>query len=115
MLRLPLKRIYYEEFLNGTKDVEFRRYGRLFNEQRFFIGRDVVLTYRYDNTGPFLATLVRQFQKALAIEHPEMLEFYSDLKSDDPLALIHLKVLRPISPEAERALRAAFKRSRSRG
>jgi hypothetical protein len=104
MLRLVLKRTYFEAFRRGEKHVEVRRYGKWYNERCFHIGRQVALTWRYSNEGPFLLAVVRSFAKATAAEHPEMMRLYPELKPDDPLALIGLDVKREIDVAEEAAL-----------
>lgn len=46
-LFIPLKRQYYEEFVSGTKTVEYRKYGRGWNENTCSLGRPVVISLGY--------------------------------------------------------------------
>lgn len=46
-LFIPLKREYFEAFANGTKDTEYRPYGKRWNEWTCAVGREVVLSCGY--------------------------------------------------------------------
>ena len=46
-LFIPLKTEYYEAFIAGTKNTEYRRYGRGWNEKTCEVGREVVLSKGY--------------------------------------------------------------------
>lgn len=46
-LFVPLKREYYEEFVSGNKDTEYRKYGPGWNERTCQIGRPVVISMGY--------------------------------------------------------------------
>jgi hypothetical protein len=46
-LFIPLKSEFYDAFLSGSKTVEYRRYGRGWNETTCGIGRAVVLSKGY--------------------------------------------------------------------
>ena len=46
-LFIPLRTEYYEAFCNGSKTVEYRKYGPLWNEERCAIGRLVTLSKGY--------------------------------------------------------------------
>jgi len=46
-LFVPLKTQYYEEFVSGNKDTEYRKYGRGWNEKTCRIGREVVISNGY--------------------------------------------------------------------
>ena len=46
-LFIPLKTEYYEAFIAGTKNIEYRRYGRGWNEKTCEVGREVVLSKGY--------------------------------------------------------------------
>ena len=43
-----VRKIWFEELRSGAKRVEYRRYGRTFNERVFYIGRLVAFAYRRD-------------------------------------------------------------------
>lgn len=46
-LFIPLKTCYFEQFANGTKTVEYRRYGRGWNHDTCRVGRPVVISKGY--------------------------------------------------------------------
>lgn len=46
-LFIPLKNQFYQQFVDGTKRVEFRRYGPRWNEASCYIGRPVTISKGY--------------------------------------------------------------------
>ena len=44
---LPLKRKFYNQFKDGSKTEEYRKYGRWWNERTCTVGREVVLSLGY--------------------------------------------------------------------
>lgn len=46
-LFIPLKSAYYDAFVDGSKTVEYRRYGKGWNETTCKIGRRVVISKGY--------------------------------------------------------------------
>lgn len=46
-LFVPLKKEYYEEFVSGNKNTEYRKYGPGWNEKTCQIGRPVVISLGY--------------------------------------------------------------------
>ena len=46
-LFVPLKTEFYEAFVNGTKDTEYRRYGPGWHEGTCWVGRPVVISKGY--------------------------------------------------------------------
>ena len=46
-LFIPLKRKYYERFINGQKSNEMRLDGKRWNDKTCFVGRPVVLSLGY--------------------------------------------------------------------
>lgn len=48
-LFIPLKREYFDAFVTGRKDEEYRPYGTRWNEQTCPVGRKVVLSLGYGN------------------------------------------------------------------
>ena len=46
-LFIPLRTEFYEAFINGTKTIEYRKYGPRWNERTCAIGRAVVLSKGY--------------------------------------------------------------------
>jgi hypothetical protein len=46
-LFIPLKTQYYEEFVNGTKTIEYRQHGSRWNAKTCRIGRKVVISKGY--------------------------------------------------------------------
>lgn len=62
-LFIPLKTKYFDAFADGSKTVEYRRYGRQWTEQHCKIGRAVVLSKGY--SGPRLRSRVVGFKTAV--------------------------------------------------
>jgi len=96
--RVPMivvKRKWFDEFAAGRKTIEYRRYGRMFNEAVFYPGRAVRIANGYDpNRAPVLHAVVKRFERTLACDCAHMpTGAYPDLKPEDELALIHLEVL----------------------
>lgn len=58
-LFIPLKTKYFNAFANGSKVVEYRRYGRQWTEKHCRVGRAVVLSKGY--SGPRLRSRVVGF------------------------------------------------------
>ena len=48
-LFIPLKTEYFNQFKDGTKTVEYRRYGARWNKEVCTIGREVTLSKGYGN------------------------------------------------------------------
>lgn len=46
-LFVPLKTEYYEAFVSGEKDIEYRKYGPGWNERTCWVGRPVVISKGY--------------------------------------------------------------------
>jgi hypothetical protein len=46
-LFIPLKTKFFEQFVAGVKDTEYRRYGPRWNERTCFVGRPVTLSKGY--------------------------------------------------------------------
>ncbi|NJO61530.1 MAG: hypothetical protein HC836_25765 [Richelia sp. RM2_1_2] len=46
-LFIPLKKTYYEQFVDGSKSVEYRKYGPGWNERTCIVGRSVVISLGY--------------------------------------------------------------------
>jgi len=60
-LFVPLKKNWFTDFKNGTKNLEFRGYGPRWNEQVCKIGREVTLRLGY--SGEVLKGRVVSFEK----------------------------------------------------
>ena len=89
---IVVRRIYFEEFLAGTKTAEFRRHRAPFTQRVFYPGRAVRIAYGYDNAKPRLGATVRHFEAKPLREVPDMIGFYADMKMDDEIAIIHLMI-----------------------
>jgi hypothetical protein len=55
---IPLKKKYYLEFKNGTKNTEYRKYGNRWTEKNFQIGRQVTLSLGYGKQNRMTKTIV---------------------------------------------------------
>ncbi len=56
-LFIPLKRKYYEEFISGNKQVEYRKYGKGWNERTCLVGRSVVISLGYGKQRRSIGTI----------------------------------------------------------
>ena len=85
---IVVRKVWFEELRGGAKRVEYRRYGRRFNERVCYIGRPVAFAYRYDRVSPRLTGVVTSFATVPVSEMPEMLEIYPDMAAHAPIAAI---------------------------
>ena len=83
-----VRKIWFEEFRSGAKRVEYRRYGRMFNERVCYIGRPVAIANRRDRAGPRLTGVVTSFATVPVSEMPEMLDIYPDTAAHTSIAAI---------------------------
>lgn len=89
-LFVPLKAEYYEAFEDGSKTVEYRRYGRGWNERTCRVGKAVVLSYGYGKARR-LNGIVTGFKIVGADAHEAIRSVYPE---GDEFAAIEIKVLR---------------------
>jgi hypothetical protein len=82
-LWIPLKTEYFEAFRDGSKTIEYRRYGRRWSELSCYPCRPVTLSLGY--SGPRLYAIVTAFETRIMDS-----EIYGPQQR---LALIHLRVL----------------------
>jgi hypothetical protein len=59
-LFIPLRTEYFRAFERGEKVIEYRRYGRGWNERTCRIGRPVILSHGY--SGARLSAAIQQFE-----------------------------------------------------
>ncbi len=85
-LFIPLKRQWFEAFSDGSKTVEYRRYGPRWNERTCTPGRPVVLSLGYSG-----ARITARIKKLVVIENPGI-DFFP---AKAILAAIHLKDITP--------------------
>ena len=57
-LFIPLKTEFYEAFVSGAKDTEYRIYGPRWNERTCHLGRDVVISKGYGKQARRTGTIV---------------------------------------------------------
>ena len=89
-LFIPLKAEYYEAFEDGSKDTEYRRYGKIWNEKHCRIGRDVTLSYGYGKARR-MKGVVTGFKIVDASAHPAIRSVYPE---GDEFAAIKIKIKR---------------------
>jgi len=87
---IPLRRKYFEQFLAGTKRIEYRLHGPRWNERTAWIGRPVTLSLGY--SGARLSARVVAF----AVVQGSTLADPEPYSSDDMLAAIELDLVAPI-------------------
>lgn len=101
-LRAPLivvKKRYYQEFIAGTKTVEYRRHRRPFLRRTYYPDRIVRLTYSYDfkkhpsRLARVLAFDIVRAEQVTPEEAARLLAIYRDLRAADEIALITLALL----------------------
>lgn len=78
-LFVPLKTQYYEEFVSGDKDTEYRKYGPGWNEKTCPIGRPVVISKGY---GKYRRSkgVIRSFEVIDSTTIPSAREVYGPVK-----------------------------------
>lgn len=95
-LFIPLKSIYYERFLDGSKTSELRLYGPRWNEKTCFAGRKVILSKGYGKKhrleGVITEFLKRDARTFGQTYQQSVMNIYGTL--DKPIAEIRIKVLR---------------------
>lgn len=69
-LFIPLKRVWFEAFLRGVKDTEYRAYGPRWNEATCRVGRKARLSLGYSNL-KYLDRTVAAFEKLPRDKAPE--------------------------------------------
>lgn len=57
-LFVPLKSQYYEAFIDGSKDTEYRKYGKGWNERTCVVGRRVTISKGYGKQNRRTGTIV---------------------------------------------------------
>jgi len=92
MLLLIVRKVYWEELRSGAKRWEYRRYGPRFNERVFRRGRQIAFGYRRDRTSPRLMATVVAFFTVPVARMPEMLEIYPDMRDDELIACIAVRI-----------------------
>jgi len=98
---IVVKRKFYDAFADGSKTIEYRRHHRPFTRSTFFPGREVRIVCNYDlsRAPPALIARVIGFDavEARALrsmrEYASLLEAYRDLKPDDEIACVALKLI----------------------
>lgn len=78
-LFVPLKKQYYEDFVTGNKDTEYRKYGPGWNERTCQIGRTVVISMGY---GKYRRSkgIIRSFDVIDSSTIPSAREVYGPVK-----------------------------------
>lgn len=73
-LFVPLKTEWFDQFADGTKTVEYRKYGPGWNERTIFAGRRVTLSKGY--SGARIAAVILSFALVKARDVPRATELY---------------------------------------
>ena len=97
MPMLIVRRVYFDQFLAGTKDTEYRRHRHAFNERVFYPGRRIRLGYHYNiKLVPSVIAVVVAFEvkQARHLKHQAaaLLDVYPDLTADQEIAIIKLMI-----------------------
>lgn len=88
-LFVPLKSEWFRAFACGVKTVEYRRYGRGWNERTCYPGRPVTLSHGY--SGARIPARVVDVDLVYAADVPRATELYA---ADDVLIAIRLDLRR---------------------
>ncbi len=94
---IPLIGKYFDQFDAGTKDRELRRVGRQWQAKNFPVGRQVTLSRGYN--GKRLAAVVIEAKEVSQTalfpdEQVAVKGCYPDIKPDELILIIKLKVVR---------------------
>ncbi|WP_339344146.1 hypothetical protein [uncultured Alcanivorax sp.] len=104
-LFIPLMSQYYEAFLDGAKDTEYRLYGPVWNERNCQVGRAVTLSKGYGKKHR-LSGVVTSFARVTLKQVPRDVEKALDEiygENDDyDIAAIGIKVILPDPPHGYR-------------
>ncbi len=90
-LFVPLKTRYFRAFEDGSKTIEYRRYGARWNERAAWIGRPVTLSHGY--SGARLYARVVSVQRVPGSALPES----DPYEPTDELIAVTLELIRPIN------------------
>ena len=104
-LFIPLMSQYYEAFLDGSKDTEYRLYGPFWNERNCQVGRAVTLSKGYGKKHR-LSGIVSSFERVTIKQVPRDIEkaldeIYGE-HDDYDIAAIGIKVIWPNPPHGYR-------------
>ena len=93
-LFIPLKTEYYEQFENGTKRFEMRKYGARWNETTLWINRDVILSKGYGKKHRMQGHITHlERMRAIAMPeryHKDIIACYGDLRVT--IVCIHIEL-----------------------
>ena len=89
---IVVRKVWFEELRSGAKRVEYRRYGRWFNERVFYVGRPIAFAYRYDRVSPRLRGKVTSFATLPLALIPEMRDIYPDMLAHERIAAIGVEL-----------------------
>lgn len=88
---IVVKRRYFDQFLSGEKNIEYRRLRGQFNAAVFRPGRSVRIAYNYNlKLFPFLDATVTAFEALTALNCPDLLSLHPDISPSETIAAIHL-------------------------
>lgn len=73
-LFIPVKTKFYEDFLDGTKDTEYRKAGPRWNKRTCWIGRPAVISKGYGKQNRLYRTV--QFYEEKMMDTPAVIECY---------------------------------------
>ena len=90
-LFVPLKTQYFRAFEDGSKTIEYRRYGARWNECSAWIGRPVTVSHGYSGARLYGHVVSVQRVPGSALPDPDPYE------STDELIAITLELIRPIN------------------
>ena len=91
-LFVPLKTRYFRAFEDGSKTIEYRRYGARWNERTAWIGRPVTLSHGYSADRLYAHVVSVQRVPGSTLPDPDPYE------PTDELIAIGIELIRPINP-----------------
>lgn len=94
MARIIVKRPIWDQFERGERTEEVRRYGRMFSEKTYYVGREIEIGYVYSNYGDLLTARVTSYKRVPGTERPvAMKAMYPDHNpAETELALIGVEI-----------------------
>lgn len=90
-LFIPLKREYFEAFLEGRKTIEYRPFGARWNEKTCIVGRPVLLSLGYGKQHRLQGRITRLVKSLAASKTASWIACYGP--GPCVVACIHIEVL----------------------
>lgn len=89
---IPLSAKWFDAFEDGTKNIEYRRYGARWNERTCYVGREAILSRGYGKKRRLMGVISR-FEIVGPEADPAILDVYPD---GGRFAAIYVEILRSV-------------------